>query len=66
MLGNKFLLYGTLAGLCSYGGTTSYSCNVLHLNMKKGEFSDIMYSEKNLTIDYRLFLNLLRINSIGK
>jgi len=32
----------------------------------KCEFSDIMYSEENLGIDYRLFLYLLRINIISK
>jgi len=31
--------------------------------MTKGEFSDIMYSEENLGIDYRSFLYFLRINS---
>jgi len=34
--------------------------------MTKGEFSDNKYSEENLGKDYRLFLNLRRINSIGK
>jgi len=34
--------------------------------MTKGEFSDFMYSDEKLAIDYRRFLYLHRISIIGK